>query len=100
MAPATGQVIRSLEYKFGRVTAPIAFSPDGRWMVICSREKNEEDGRIQLWELATGKLHRELSGHRGRVTAAAFSPDGLSLATGGDDSPVLLWDLARVGNRE
>ncbi len=30
--------------------------------------------------------------HGGRVTARAWSPDGETLASGGDDASVLLWD--------
>ncbi|MFZ5951048.1 MAG: LamG-like jellyroll fold domain-containing protein [Candidatus Rifleibacteriota bacterium] len=39
---------------------------------------------------------RSFSGHRGRVTAATFSPGGRYLATGGDDGTILLWDLHRA----
>jgi hypothetical protein len=51
-----------------------------------------EDGTVRLWEVATWKVRAEFRGHRDRVTAVAFGPNG-RLFTGGLDTIVLGWDV-------
>ena len=70
----------------------IELSPCGR-LVGCEMEP----GIIGVWELATGeRLLRFDSGIQG-VDSLSFGPDGRTLASGGDDTTVLIWDLAPPG---
>src|SRR5205823_1177080 len=52
-----------------------------------------------LWDVATGKLRRELTGHRSLVTDAEFSPDGTRLVTASADHDSRVWDV-RTGDLE
>ncbi len=46
----------------------------------------------KVTEVATGKTYRLLEGHPGIINALAFSPDGSSLASGGSDRVIRLWN--------
>ena len=70
----------------GRGQVKFAWSPDGRTLAVGDR-------KIQLFEVATGKLRREYEGHQGAILALAFSPDGGLLASGSADTTVLMWDV-------
>jgi len=67
----------------------LAFSPDGRTLV-----SGGEDGKIKVWEVATGRLVKTLEPRRERWRAVAYSPDGATLAAAGVDHGLVLWDTA------
>jgi WD40 repeat protein len=52
------------------------------------------DNRVRVWETSSGKLQGYLEGQKGKVAAAAFSPDGTILASASDvDGMVWLWNI-------
>jgi len=63
---------------------------DGRSSLLVSSNRE----RIEIWDLATEKQVRTLRGHRQWISAIAISPDGKTLASGGLDGTIQLWDLA------
>lgn len=50
------------------------------------------DGAVRVWDVAAGRLARELA-HGGRVTRVAFGPDGRLLATACEDGRGRVWEV-------
>jgi WD40 repeat protein len=65
----------------------IAFSPDGRTLATVT----SSDSVVRLWDVASGTLLANLTGHLGPPNAVVFSPRGDLLASGGTDGSVDLW---------
>jgi WD40 repeat protein len=81
----------------GHTTAvrAVACTPAGAPSNLCL--SGAADGKGRLWDLNgdSDQTPRELQDmHRQAITCAAFSPDGKTCATGGDDRAINIWDVA------
>jgi WD40 repeat protein len=93
----TGKARHKITLPKGVVVRGGAVAPDQRMLAL-----DLTDGRVALWELASGKL-RCLLGTKpasakpqqalAGVNSVQFSPDGKVLAHGRPDSPLTLWDV-------
>lgn len=70
----------------GDVVHASAFSPDGKLVAMGG-------GRLRLWDVASWQPIRDLAGHKDRVTAVDFAPDGPRLLSGSADGTMIEWDV-------
>lgn len=91
----TGELVRTVE-AHAKWIRRVAASPDGKLVASAA-----DDMVCRVWDAETGKLVRELRGHRERTPqnfgsmlhALTFSPDGKLLATGDKVAHVVVWDV-------
>jgi WD40 repeat protein len=74
----------------------ILFLPGGQesedWRPGGLLATGSRSGRIDLWDLRTGALTRQLHGHIALAAFMALSPDGRTLASASCDRSIKLWD--------
>jgi WD40 repeat protein len=93
----TGRPTGTLTGHEGSVSG-LVYSPDGRRLAACGGTPGRS-GEIRVWDLAT-RAARLLSGaHRDVVYSLAWHPDGRSLAAGGYDRLVSVWDVSSGTHR-
>jgi len=104
---ATGQT-RFVAADLGYATV-VAFSPDGRLLALANRGNHtllkgeevvqqgpENRAEVRLVRVADGKVVHRFTGHTGGVGCLGFSSDGRTLASGGQDTSTVLWDVASL----
>jgi RNA polymerase sigma factor (sigma-70 family) len=86
----SGAVVRTFSHQHLVVAA--AFSPDGTRMAAGGYESEKGVYFARLWEVATGKELRRLRYGNDVFRTIAFSPDGKTVAVGGDGGRTRLWE--------
>lgn len=57
-----------------------------------------QDGSIRIWDSVSKAVLITFNGHRKAVTSLAFDSEGVRLASGSQDTDIILWDVsAEVG---
>ena len=76
-----------------QATGNLAVGPFA-WSADSSRIASGNNGNvIRIWDVSTGMVVKQLTGHSLKVRALAWSPDGSRLASGSSDHYLKVWDL-------
>jgi WD40 repeat protein len=113
---ALGTLLHRLELRgIGRVWS-LRFAPDGRSLAAAGEYSDRLSGFrgiAHIWDIPGFSVRHHLrlddravcveysperlvglSGHKGRIHALTFSPDGLTLVSAGQDDAIRFWDIA------
>ena len=86
----TGKVVADQPEAHAARIEALAFDPDGNQLATA-----DAAGLIKVWRVTPegGLAHQaNLPGHTGAVTTLSFTPGGRTLASGGVDRTIVLWD--------
>ena len=78
------------------ISGTVVFSPDGKRFAIGVVGEPFTTYGVRVYDWATRKALHTFIGHAGPVTALRFNNDGTLLASGAQDTSVLVWDLSKL----
>jgi len=85
---ATGNIVRTAGTRRARYPGYVtALSRDGATFAMLG------GGRLELWDVTTGRRRHEVAYRGGPFITAAFSADGTTIAASGAEASVDLWDV-------
>lgn len=104
------RVVKVWDVKTGKVlltlpdAGPVAaISPDGKYLASAELAMGEYGellentaAAVKVWELPSGKIVANLTGHKGPVLALAFHMNGNQLASGSMDGTIRIWTLEKA----
>jgi WD40 repeat protein len=91
-ATPSGSALATIKAHGNENVTELAISPDGKTLASCAESGSQPV--IKLWSLPDGALKGTLSGHKGRISALEFTPDGSLLVSGSFDDSARTWTVA------
>ena len=93
------KVVKGLPARWGASSRTVSFdkSPSTISCLNTTIAVGFTSGDIIILNAITGRQEASLSGHTAQIRTISFSPDGASLASGGNDKTLNLWDLQTGG---
>jgi WD40 repeat protein len=81
-------LVREITPSHSDTVFSLDFSPDGKFLATASADKF-----VKVFDAASGKLIKQLSGHTHYVLGVSWKADGRTLASSGADKAVKLWSF-------
>src|SRR5262249_44665393 len=90
--PGTGRPVAALGGPANSLVYGLAFSADGKFLAAACGAV-DQSGEIKVFDVASRQEWASFRGHSDSVSAVAFAPSGLVLASGSRDRTAKLWDF-------
>jgi WD40 repeat protein len=75
----------------------LVFSPDGSQLVVSVSDSSDKN--MWLWNVASGRLLKTLTGHSERVSSVAFHPNGKQVVSCSRDQTMRIWAVCEWSDR-